>query len=250
VGRSASAGARHERTARARRERSAYGAEIEVEHRVERRGVAPQPTAKCGTLPAVNEPVRHLARVRLCRHVACALRLLEACCQALGDLREAPVDLLPEYVVHARQFLSEASEQAAEIAFAAIRLAGRLEEAAHPLERRMRAIAEARVEPRVDRAHVLVDDLQREVFLVAEVVIKRPFRDVGRRQDRGDAEVVVAVLQQHGHAGVEKALLGRVRRPVVGNDGARLILSRARAFRMRATSNHVVSPSPSRSCAR
>ena len=54
-------------------------------------------------------------------------------------------------------------------------------------------------------------DLQREVLLVPEVVVEGALRRARGREQGLHAEVVVAVLEQHGEPGIEQALLGRVR---------------------------------------
>jgi hypothetical protein len=46
----------------------------------------------------------------------------------------------------------------------------------------------------VDLLHVAIDHLEREVFLVPEVMVERPFRRLGRFEQRLDAEIVVALL--------------------------------------------------------
>jgi hypothetical protein len=60
----------------------------------------------------------------------------------------------------------------------------------------------------VDLLHVQVDDLQAEVVLRLEVVVERALWNLRRLEHRRDAEVVVAVPQEHRHALLEKLLLG------------------------------------------
>ena len=131
---------------------------------------------------------------------------------ALGDLGKALLDLAPEHLAHARQFLSEAAQQAAHVTLFPVVLLRHLEEATHSLEREAPRVSEAGVEARVHPLHVPVDDLEREVLLVLEVMVEGALRGARRREQGLDAEIVVAVLQEHGQARIEQALLGRMHR--------------------------------------
>ena len=59
--------------------------------------------------------------------------------------------------------------------------------------------------------HVLVDDLEREVLFVLEVMVERTLRRTRGLQESLDAKTVVAMLEQQGQADIEQALLGRMR---------------------------------------
>ncbi len=107
------------------------------------------------------------------------------------------------------KLLPQAPEEAAQVALPAILFLRGLEEIAHPLERRAAPLAEEAVERGVDLLEIQVDHLQAEVFLRLEVVIEGTLGDVRRLEQRGDAQVVIAVAQQHAHALLEK-LVARV----------------------------------------
>jgi hypothetical protein len=64
--------------------------------------------------------------------------------------------------------------------------------------------------------HVLVDDLEGEVLLVLEMVVERTLWRARSIEQGLDAQTVVAMLEQHGQADVEQALLGRMRRVQCG----------------------------------
>ena len=58
--------------------------------------------------------------------------------------------------------------------------------------------------------HVLVNDLEREVLFVLEVMVERTLRSTRGFEQSLDAQIVVPMLQQHGHPRIEQALLGDV----------------------------------------
>jgi hypothetical protein len=60
----------------------------------------------------------------------------------------------------------------------------------------------------VHARHVGVEDLEREILLVLEVMVERALRDVRLFEQRLDAEAVVAVLQQHAEPRIDQPLLG------------------------------------------
>lgn len=134
---------------------------------------------------------------------------VESDAHAPGDEAEALLDLGAEGLAHTRKLLSEPSEETAEVALAAVLLFDRAEEAPHALERRLAAITQERVERAVHLQHVEVDAREAELLLGPEVVIEGALRDLGRLEQRLDAEVVVAALEEHGHARLEQAISGR-----------------------------------------
>ena len=132
-----------------------------------------RPAAQRGPLPAVDEQAREPRGVGVGRQVPCRARLLETGPRARGDLREAVLDAQPGDRMRARELLSEAAEETAEVTLALVRLLRHLEEEAHAPERRTVGRAQAGVEPRMHSHHVPVDDLEGEVLLVREVMVER-----------------------------------------------------------------------------
>jgi hypothetical protein len=56
--------------------------------------------------------------------------------------------------------------------------------------------------------HVLVDDLEREVLFVREVMVERTLRSASRVEQGLYSQIMVAMLQEHGHAHIKETLLG------------------------------------------
>jgi hypothetical protein len=56
--------------------------------------------------------------------------------------------------------------------------------------------------------HVLVNDLEREVLFVLEMMVERTLRSTRGFEQGLDAQIMVAMLQEHGHPSIEQALLG------------------------------------------
>jgi hypothetical protein len=67
------------------RSASDHRADVEVEHRVQRRGVSPQTAPQSGTLPAVDQKVCHLPHVTPDRDFTPLPSLIQAGCHAFGD---------------------------------------------------------------------------------------------------------------------------------------------------------------------
>ena len=130
--------------------------------------------------------------------------------EAPPAMREWAVKLeaMPKHLAHARQFLPKPAQQTAQITLLPVVLQGQFEEPAHTLERGLALVSEASVKARVHMSHILVDDLEREVLFVLEVMIEGTFRRRRGVEQRLHAEIVVAVLQEHGHSYIEQALLG------------------------------------------
>src|SRR5687768_11243121 len=133
-------------------------AEVEVQHLAERCGIPTQACAKGRALPAVDEKVRHRFGVRPLLQLAALDRLFQAAANPPGDLGEAPLDLAPEHLAHARQLLTKAAQQTSEISLAAILLFSELEEPAYPIERGQSFVTETTVEPAVGLLHVEIDE--------------------------------------------------------------------------------------------
>src|SRR3989337_2039517 len=58
--------------------------------------------------------------------------------------------------------------------------------------------------------HILVNDLEREVLFVLEMMVERTLRSTRGVEQGLDAQIVVAMLQEHGHPRIEQTLLGYV----------------------------------------
>jgi hypothetical protein len=157
--------------------------------------------------------------------------LFQAGCHTVDHFRKAPLDLAPEHVAHARQLLSESAQQTTHVTLFPVVLLRHLEETTHSLERETPSVAEAGVKTRMHPLRILVDDLKREVLFVLEMMIEGALRGTRSRKQGLDAQIVVAMLEEHGQARIEQALLGWVHH-LDYRPGRR------------------VSPSPSRSCAR
>jgi hypothetical protein len=56
--------------------------------------------------------------------------------------------------------------------------------------------------------HVLVNDLEREVLLVDEMMVERSLRDTRGREQGLDAQIVVPMFQKQCLPRIEQALLG------------------------------------------
>ena len=105
--------------------RGRHRLEVEVEHRLQRRGIAQQAGTQRRAFPAVDQQVRELAHIGAACEVTALDRLLEATGDPRGDLLEALLDPAPEHGVDARQLLAEPAEQAAEVALVRARRARR-----------------------------------------------------------------------------------------------------------------------------
>lgn len=162
--------------------------------------------AKSRAFPAVDEQVRHGARVGAAGEVAERDRPVQAAGDADRDLGKALLDLAAKHLADTRELLPEATEEAAEVALLPILLLAQFEEASHPVEGRHRVLFEAEIEPGVDLLHVEVEDLQAEVLLAGEMMVEGAFRDDRGLQERGEAEIVVAMAQQHGLTLLEQLL--------------------------------------------
>src|SRR5690606_35967856 len=84
------------------------------------------------------------------------------------------------------------------------------EEASDPFQGRAAGVAQRGVEAGVGLPHVLIDDLQREVLFILKVMVERALRDLRGRQQGLNAQVVVAVLEEHGQPRVKQSLFGSV----------------------------------------
>jgi hypothetical protein len=124
--------------------------------------------------------------------------LFQANRHAVGDLGKALLDLAPEHFAHARQFLSEPAQQATHVTLSPVVLLRHLEKATHSIERETLLVSEAGVKARMHPPHVLVDDLQREVLFVLEMVIEGALRGARGPKQSLDAQPVVAMLEKHG----------------------------------------------------
>lgn len=184
------------------------GAEAEIQHSVERCRSFSKTAAQGRSLPAVDQQVRNLPDIAVDRNFALLPSLLKAESEALGYGREAFLDLVTKYVVDARQLLAEPSKKTTHIALPLVGFLDLLEEAPHPCERRPRWVCKTAIKDQVSLCHVGVDDLEREILLVLEVMIERALRSSRRVQQRLNTKVVVAVPQKHRQANLDQALLG------------------------------------------
>ena len=107
------------------------------------------------------------------------------------------------------------AQEAAHVALLPVGLLRELEEQPHPREGRPFPVLEAGVEAGMHLRHVGVDDLQREVLLVLEVVVEGAFGNPRFREQGFDAQPVVAALQQHPEPRLDQVLLGLMGHPLV-----------------------------------
>ncbi len=149
-----------------------------------------------------------MARFGACRQIAAILRFLHAGGNAFGNDAETGSDPFLENRAHTREFLTETTEHASEISILAILVARCLEELADASQRRKRMVAEGGIEAIVNIVHVAVDNLQGKVLFAGEVMVERSLRHARFFQDRLDAEIVVAVAQEHPQPRIEHPLPG------------------------------------------
>jgi hypothetical protein len=119
--------------------------------------------------------------------------LFQAGSHSFGDCRKASLNLASEHLADAGQLLSEPTHQAAHVALFPIRPLRQLEKAPYARERRSLFVMEAGIEASVDLRNVCVDNLQREIFLVFEVMIKGTLGSPRGREQGLNAQMIVAV---------------------------------------------------------
>ena len=104
--------------------------------------------------------------------------------------------------------LPEPAKEAPHVALLLVCLLRHLEKTPHPRKRRSLLVLEAGIEACMDLRYVGVDDLQRKILLVREVMVEGALGSSRGGEQGLDAQVVVALLQKHEEAGLDQALLG------------------------------------------